>query len=164
MAPTTILGVGNILLSDEGFGVRVVEALLKRFRFPDEVAVLDGGTLGMELLRFLEGVQRLILIDAVHGSSASPGSFHELRGDAVRVYFQEKVSMHELGIQEVLASLEIMGKPVQEIVVFGVQPLSMEIGLDLTEMIAVCVDEAVEKIILQLMSWQIAGIHRMNAV
>lgn len=153
MAATVVLGIGNILLSDEGFGVRVVEALQQRFLFPNEVAVLDGGTLGMELMRFLDGAQRLILIDAVHGSSAEPGSFHELRGDAVRLYFREKVSMHELGIQEVLASLEVMEKPVMEIVVFGVQPVSLEIGLDLTALVAARVDEAVERVTRQLETW-----------
>ena len=62
MAKTVVLGVGNILLSDEGFGVRVAEALSQRFLFPDTVEVLDGGTLGIELMRFLDGAKRLILI------------------------------------------------------------------------------------------------------
>ena len=153
MAATVVLGVGNILLSDEGFGVRVAEVLQQRFLFSDEVAVLDGGTLGMELMRFLDGAQHLILIDAVHGSAAEPGSFHELRGDAVRLYFREKVSMHELGIQEVLASLEVMGKPIRDIVVFGVQPVSLEIGLDLTVLVAARVEETVERVIRQLKTW-----------
>lgn len=155
MAATVVLGVGNILLSDEGFGVRVVEALLQRFHFPEEVEVLDGGTLGMELMRFLEGAQRLILVDAVHGSASEPGYFHELRGDAVRLYFREKVSMHELGIQEVLASLEIMEKPIREIVVFGVQPDSLEIGMDLTVPVASRVEEAMERVVRQLEKWGI---------
>ena len=155
MAETVVLGVGNILLSDEGFGVRVAEALLQRFRFSDEVDVLDGGTLGMELMRFLEGARRLILIDAVSGAGAEPGHFHELRGEAVCLYFRKKVSMHELGIQEVLASLEVMGKPIGEIVVFGVQPGSLEIGLDLTEPVARRLEEAVGKVICQLKNWDI---------
>ena len=154
MAKTVVLGVGNILLSDEGFGVRVAEALLQRFRFPDEVEVLDGGTLGMELMRFLEEAERLILIDAVNGN-AEPGSFHALRGNSVKLYFREKVSMHELGIQEVLASLEVMGKSIDEIIVFGVQPVSLEIGLVLTQPVADRIDEAVGKVVSQLESWNI---------
>ena len=154
MAKTVVLGVGNILLSDEGFGVRVAEALLQRFRFPDEVEVLDGGTLGIELMRFLDGAERLILIDAIHGP-AQPGSFHVIRGEAVRLYFKEKVSMHELGIQEVLASLVVMEKPIEEIVVVGVVPLSLEISLDLTPLIAARIDEAVESVINQLKNWDL---------
>jgi hydrogenase maturation protease len=102
----------------------------------------------------LEEADRLILIDAVHGD-AEPGSFHEIRGDSVKLYFKEKVSMHELGIQEVLASLEVMGKPIREIVVLGVQPVSLEIGLDLTLPVAARLDEAVEKAIRQLEAWNI---------
>ncbi len=154
MAKTIVLGVGNILLSDEGFGVRVAEALLQRFRFPDEVEVLDGGTLGIELMRFLEGANRLILIDAIHGP-AQPGSFHVIRGDSVRLYFKDKVSMHELGIQEVLASLVVMEKPIGEIVVIGVVPLSLEISLDLTPLIAARIDEAVASVIRQLADWNL---------
>ena len=151
MAKTVVLGVGNILLSDEGFGVRVAEALLQRFRFPEEVEVLDGGTLGIELMRFLDGAQRLILIDAIHGTE--PGSFREICGEAVQLYFREKTSLHELGIQEVLASLAVMEKPIQEIVVIGVVPLSLEISLDLTPLIAGRIDKAIESVIRQLAAW-----------
>jgi hydrogenase maturation protease len=150
---TVVLGVGNILLSDEGFGVRVAEALLQRFRFPDDVEVLDGGTLGIELMRFLDGAERLILIDAIHGTE--PGSFREIRGEAVQLYFREKTSLHELGIQEVLASLVVMEKPIREIVVIGVVPLSLEIGLDLTPLIAARIDEAATSVIQQLTGWGI---------
>lgn len=151
MAKAVVLGVGNILLSDEGFGVRVAEALSQRFRFPDAVEVLDGGTLGIELMRFLDGAQRLILIDAIHGSE--PGSFRIIQGDDVRLYFQEKVSLHEMGIQEVLASLVVMEKPIAEIVVIGVVPQSLEIGLDLTPLVASRIDEATDSVIRQLHDW-----------
>ena len=151
MAKAVVLGVGNILLSDEGFGVRVAEALSQRFRFPDAVEVLDGGTLGIELMRFLDGAERLILIDAIHGSE--PGSFRIIQGDDVRLYFQEKVSVHEMGIQEVLASLVVMEKPIAEIVVIGVVPQSLEISLDLTPLVASRIDEATDSVIRQLHDW-----------
>ena len=138
-------------MSVEGFGVRVAEALSQRFRFPDAVEVLDGGTLGIELMRFLDGAQRLILIDAIHGSE--PGSFRIIQGDDVRLYFQEKVSLHEMGIQEVLASLVVMEKPIAEIVVIGVVPQSLEIGLDLTPLVASRIDEATDSVIRQLHDW-----------
>lgn len=151
MEKTVVLGVGNILLSDEGFGVRVAEALSQRFRFPDAVEVLDGGTLGIELMRFLDGAKRLILIDAIHG--AEPASFRIIHGDDVRLYFQEKVSLHEMGIQEVLASLVVMEKPIEEIVVIGVVPVSLEIGLELTPLVAARIDEATDSVIRQLHDW-----------
>lgn len=158
MAKTIVLGVGNILLSDEGFGVRVVEALLQRFHFPDTVEVLDGGTLGIELMRFLEGAKRLILLDAIRGTE--PGTFQEIRGEAVRLYFQEKTSLHEMGIQEVLASLVILERPIEEIVVIGVVPLSLDISLDLTPLVAAHLDEAVDSVIRQLQNWDLECIAR----
>lgn len=154
MANTVVLGVGNILLSDEGFGVRLVEVLSQRFHFPESVDVLDGGTLGIELMRFLDGAERLILIDAIHGSE--PGSFRIIQGEDVRLYFQEKVSLHEMGIQEVLASLVVMEKPIKEIVVIGVVPNSLEIGLDLTPIVAARIDQAVTSVIHQLQDWGFA--------
>ncbi|MBP1765835.1 MAG: hydrogenase expression/formation protein [Firmicutes bacterium] len=96
----TVLGVGNILLQDEGVGVRVVEEMTRRFAFPENVEVLDGGTLGMELMRFLLGTDKLIIIDAIDGS-LPPGSIYEFEKENVKKYFREKVSVHDLGIQDV---------------------------------------------------------------
>ena len=102
-------------------------------------------------MRFLDGAERLILIDAIHGTE--PGSFRIIQGDDVRLYFQEKVSLHEMGIQEVLASLVVMEKPIAEIVVIGVVPVSLDIGLDLTPLVASRIDEAVTSVIRQLHDW-----------
>lgn len=77
MEKIVVLGIGNILMQDEGFGVRVVEELTRRYTFPDTVEVLDGGTLGMELLRFIKGADRLLIIDAINGGS-EPGAFFSL--------------------------------------------------------------------------------------
>ena len=75
MKRITVLGIGNILLQDEGFGVKVVDELLRRYRFPDEVQVLDGGTLGMELMRFITGSAKLLVVDAIAGEGP-PGRRH----------------------------------------------------------------------------------------
>ncbi|EAX46611.1 hydrogenase expression/formation protein [Thermosinus carboxydivorans Nor1] len=154
MKQVTVLGIGNILLRDEGFGVRVVEELLRRHTFPPYVQVLDGGTLGMELLRFLTGTDRLIIIDAIAGDGP-PGTLYEFKDQAVKSYFREKVSMHELGIQEVLASLEILGQPITEITVFGVQPASLDIGLDLSPPAVAAIDPVIARVVRQLESWQV---------
>jgi hydrogenase maturation protease len=154
MEKIIILGIGNILLRDEGFGVRVVEELTRRYRFPENVQVLDGGTLGMELLRYLMGADKLVLVDAVAGE-LPPGSLYEFKNEAVKAYFKEKVSMHELGIQDVLAALDILEKPIKEVMIIGVQPLSMEIGLELTTLLFPVVNQAVDKVIQVLTSWQV---------
>ena len=154
MRQITVLGVGNILMQDEGFGVRVVEQLLKQYSFPQNVQILDGGTLGMELLRFLIQTDKLILVDAVDGS-LPPGSLYHFQNNEVKAYFKEKVSMHELGIQDVLAIMDVMEKPIQEIMILGVQPLTVDIGLEMTPIVAEKVDEIGEQILLVLHEWQV---------
>jgi len=150
----TVLGVGNILLQDEGFGVRVVEKLMSYYTFPENVEVLDGGTLGMELMRFLMGTDKLIIIDAIAGNGP-PGTVYEMEQDQVKAYFREKVSMHELGIQDVLAVLEVLEKPIKELVVLGVQPATIDVGLELTPTAAGAVGAVIDKVISRLSAWQV---------
>ena len=88
VAPVTVLGIGNIILRDEGFGVRAVEYLEEHYRFSPDVRLLDGGTLGPELLHFLTGTEKLLILDAVSGDGA-PGTVYRFENDAVMVHFQE---------------------------------------------------------------------------
>lgn len=150
----TVLGVGNILLQDEGFGVRVIEQMTRRFSFPSYVQVLDGGTLGMELMRFIDGSEKMILIDAVAGGKP-PGTMYEFKNEQVKAYFKEKVSAHELGIQDVLAVLDILDKSIGEMVVLGVQPESLDVSLELTPTVAAQVDAIIVKVLEHLRQWQV---------
>ena len=155
----TVLGVGNILLKDEGVGVRVVEEMTRRYTFPENVEVLDGGTLGMELMRFLLGTDRVIIIDAIDGS-LPPGSIYQFEKEAVKTYFREKVSVHDLGIQDVLAALDVLEKPLQELVVMGVQPAVIDVGLDLTPVVAQSVEPVITKVLALLADWKVEVIYR----
>lgn len=154
MKPITVLGIGNILLSDEGFGVRVVERLQAQYRFPETVQVLDGGTLGMDLLPFLMGTERLLIIDAIDGEK-EPGGCYELSGAAVEAYFRDKVSMHELGIQDVLGVLNILEKPIQEVVICGIQPASLELCTEMTPLIQDAVEPMQARVLEILADWQV---------
>ncbi len=153
-SPVAVLGVGNVLLSDEGFGVRVVQRLAKWYDFKPEIRIIDGGTLGWDLLNFLQGVERLVLVDAVDAKSV-PGSFFVFKKEEVRKYFKRKVSGHEAGIQEVLAWFDLMGKPIREVVVIGVQPMSLETGLSLSPVVEKLVPKAVEEVIKTLEGWNV---------
>lgn len=155
MEKVTVLGVGNILLSDEGFGVRVVEHLLSRFTFPENTAVIDGGTMGYELLRFLHGTARLIVVDAINGGHP-PGTVYRFTGEEVKAYYRQKVSMHQLGIQEVLAMLDISDHPITEILVLGVQPESLAMSLDLSSIVSPLVETVANEIIERLSAWNIS--------
>ncbi|QDR80183.1 HyaD/HybD family hydrogenase maturation endopeptidase [Sporomusa termitida] len=154
MEKIIILGVGNILMQDEGFGVRVVEELTRRYRFPDNVQVLDGGTLGMELLRFVTGADRLLIIDAVSGGG-SPGDLYQFANEEVKAYFKNKVSLHELGIQDVLAALELLAQPVREVVILGIQPAVIDVGLELSEAVQPGVAATADRVLTILQDWRI---------
>ena len=151
----TVLGIGNAVLQDEGFGVRAVEALDKTYDFPDNVQLLDGGTLGMELLRFVTGTKKLLVIDSINGGEA-PGTIFCFRNSEVLAHFQDKLSVHEVGIQDVLALLEVTGKPIPEVTVLGAQPFAVEAGVSLTEEMAGLLPEITQRALGQLTDWGIS--------
>ncbi|MBP2631309.1 MAG: hydrogenase expression/formation protein [Firmicutes bacterium] len=150
----TVLGIGNIILKDEGFGVHIVEKLQQEYSFPANVEVLDGGTLGMELMNYIIGTDKLIVVDAISGASA-PGTFFRFVNAQVKAYFQEKVSMHELGIQDVLAALEVIEQPVKDVIVMGAQPYIVDAGVGLTEDMAALVEKTKNLVLEQLKEWQV---------
>lgn len=150
----TVLGVGNVLLSDEGFGVRVAEALDAAYDFPDDVQVLDGGVLGMELLRFVTGTEKLLILDALKEGGAGE-KCRRLAGDEVKAHFREKLSAHEIGVQDVLTFLEVTGKPIGEVVVIGAEPKSLEAGLSLSPEMTPRVSEAAAMAAEELSRWGI---------
>ena len=151
----TVLGIGNIILSDEGFGVRVVEYLQKNYTFPDNVALIDGGTLGVELTQFITGTKRLLIIDSIDGGKAAGTLFH-FEGEEIRAHFSEKLSAHEVGIQDVLTMLEVTGRPVPEVIVIGAQPYSLEAGVDLTPQMKTLLPTIADEALKILNRWNIS--------
>ena len=151
-AENTVLGVGNTILSDEGFGVRVVEYLEKNFTFPDSVQLIDGGTLGVELLHFVAGTKRLLIIDSIDGGAELGKIFH-LRNDEIKSHFAQKISAHEVGIQDVLTMLEVTGKKIPHVELIGAQPFSLEAGTELTEQMSELVPQFADKAIGILRNW-----------
>lgn len=152
---TIVLGVGNVLLSDEGVGVRVVEELVKRYEIPNDVEVIDGGTLGLNLLYFLDDVDRLLVVDALLGGKP-PGSLYKFKGDQVKAYFRgKKLSAHHIGLQEVLSVIELTGKAPKEIVVIGVEPESFDVSLELSPSVKKVLERLLDEVLKQLKEWGI---------
>jgi hydrogenase maturation protease len=119
---TLILGIGNVLWADEGFGIRTIETLHSRYSFPDDVRVMDGGTQGIFLLPWVRNAKRLLIFDAIDFGLA-PATLKVIRGDEVpRFMGAKKVSMHQAGFQEVLSSADLAGDLPEELVLIGVQP------------------------------------------
>jgi hydrogenase maturation protease len=135
-----VLGIGNTILSDEGAGVRAAEAFEANYDFPDNVEVIDGGTSGMELLGPLSDTDLLVILDAIK-ANRPPGTVVKLAGGEVPVFFRSKLSPHQISICDVLAGLEFSGDPPGDMVLIGVEPASLELGLELTLAIAARIPE-----------------------
>jgi len=147
-----ILGLGNSVMSDDGLGVRAVARLQERFRFPEGVSVLDGGTLGLDLLPRLEGVDRLLIVDALQ-IGAPPGTVVRLEGEEVPRAFANKLSVHQMGVQDLLAVAELQGHLPGELVVWGAQPGSIEMSVELTPPVAGALEEIVDGVVAELRRW-----------
>ena len=121
-----VLGIGNILWADEGFGVRCVEALNAGWEFPPQVTVMDGGTQGLYLLPYVQEADCLLVFDAVDYGD-EPGQLRVVVGDQVpRFMGVKKMSLHQTGFQEVLMAAELTQKLPAELVLVGVQAEQLE--------------------------------------
>jgi hydrogenase maturation protease len=147
-----VLGLGNTIMTDDGFGVKVVTTLASRYHFPDPVQLLDGGTLGLDLLPYLEDVDSLLIIDALDMRD-EPGKIFRLEGDEVPRAFASKLSVHQMGLQDLLAVAEMQGHAPRNLVVWGVQPECIEMGTELTATLAAAVEPVVIRVLKELQGW-----------
>jgi hydrogenase maturation protease len=130
-----VLGIGNTILTDEAAGVRAALALEQAYKVPANVQVIDGGTSGMEMIEDLSNLDFLIVLDVVK-TGAVPGTVVKIAGDEIPVFFRQKLSPHQIALPDVLASLELLGTLPKEIIVLGVEPISLELGIEMTPTIA----------------------------
>ncbi len=144
-----VLGIGNTILTDEAAGVRAVELLEQGYQIPEDVLVIDGGTSGMEMIEDLSDLDFLIVIDVVK-TGAAPGTVVKIAGDEIPVFFRRKLSPHQIALPDVLASLELLDAMPKEIVVLGVEPISLELGMEMTPTIAEQVPVLVEMAVAEL--------------
>ncbi|MDI3280206.1 MAG: HyaD/HybD family hydrogenase maturation endopeptidase [Bacillota bacterium] len=143
-----VLGVGNILLKDEGVGVRVVEALRSR-DLPPGVELMDGGTLGLDLMSPISRADRLIVVDAVQAGD-EPGAVYRFRADEVDVKRMPITSLHQVSLFEVLSLCKQMGQAPREVVVIGVEPKEINWGMELTPEIQQRVEPVVELVLQEI--------------
>jgi hydrogenase maturation protease len=158
---TLILGVGNLLLSDEGVGLRILERLAATYKLPEEVQTLDGGTLGLDLLYYLEGVRNLLIFDAVE-MGREPGALIRLEGDEVPAFLSIKVSPHQIGVSDMLFAAKLRDLYPQQLVLWGVQPGLLEMGLELSPPVAAQVDTVVERAVEELIRWGVSPTPRVS--
>ncbi len=149
-----ILGIGNVLWADEGFGVRCVEELAETVALPAHVRLLDGGTQGLYLLPFLEEAQAMIIFDAIDFGLA-PGTLKVLRDGEVPAFMgAKKMSLHQTGFQDVIATAELLGRAPERMVLIGCQPVELEdYGGSLRPAVAAQIAPALEAARAQLGLW-----------
>lgn len=146
-----VLGIGNTILTDEAFGVRCVEALERDYAVPDSVQLIDGGTSGMEMIEDLSHLDFLIVLDVLK-TGAAPGTVVKIAGDDIPVFFRRKLSPHQIALPDVLASLELLDAVPKEIIVLGVEPISLELGLEMTPTVAHQIPEVVSRAVQELLA------------
>jgi len=146
-----VLGLGNLVHRDDGVGVHAIQQLQRDERVPPGVMLLDGGTQGLSLIPHLSGLDRLIVIDAVD-TGAAPGVVMRFANGALEG-LPGKPSVHQLGFADLMVAMKLLGESPAEVVVFGVQPASVEWGAELTESAAKALDGLLDAVIGQLQSW-----------
>jgi len=152
-----VLGIGNLIMGDDGVGVLVAQRLQQEYRFTDNVEIMDGGTLGLDLLPKLENITNLIMIDAVE-TGQKPGSCVRLCGQELPIALETKVSPHQMGLKDLLAVSELMGHSPKEMVLIGVQPGSIEMEVGLTKEVEAQLETLISNVLIELANWGVAAI------
>ena len=144
-----IMGVGCTLLTDEGFGVQVVEKMEARYCFPSNVSLVDGGVLGINLLGVISSADRLIVVDVIR-NNGEPGRVYRLEGQAIPERIRAKNSLHQVDLLEALTLCQALDK-VPETVIIGVEPEDIEtLGLELTPVVSRQVDTVIGMVLAEL--------------
>jgi hydrogenase maturation protease len=149
-APATcvVLGLGNTLHSDDGIGAQAIERLRSDPRIPDDVALIEGGTLGLELLTYIWDCSYLLVLDAVDVGEA-PGTLIRVSGEELQT-LSGKGSVHQLGVADLLVALRVLANRTPEVVLLGVQPASVEWGTELSPAVAAVLPALADAAIAEL--------------
>ena len=147
-----VLGIGNVLLCDEGAGVRALERLQTRYLLSEQVQALDGGTMGLDLLPYIEQASSLLILDAVQ-RGRPPGSLVRLEGTEIPAVLALKLSVHQVGLQELLAASLFRQTLPDRIVLWGIEPAVVNWGLELSATVAASIDDLASAAAMELQSW-----------
>ncbi len=148
----SLIGLGNLLLRDEGVGVHAVEALRKNFDFSEDLRLLDGGTLGLDLLPWIEGMERVLFVDAID-LKKDPGTIAVLEDDEIPSRLKPALSFHQIGLSDLLFAVKFMGMNPSKIVLIGIQPEKIETGLTLSETLNENFGQLLHMILEKLKEW-----------
>ena len=149
MNPTLIIGLGNPLRGDDGVGVRAAQALAEQ-KLPPGVEVLDGGTQGLGIVNLLEGRQRVIFVDAAD-MGAAPGEFRRFTLDEAQLLGNDRhLSLHNANLRDALLLAQALDMLPAEVIIFGVQPASLEWKTSLSPAVEAALPKLLEAVSFQL--------------
>lgn len=150
-----VLGVGNVLMTDEGIGIKCVEVLERDGLLPASVRIVDGGTSTHELLEDLENLDVLVIVDAVV-SGKEPGSIVRLEGQDIPAAFSNKLSPHQHGINDLLATLRLLGRAPKTVILFGVEPERLALSMELSPRLQAVLPRLVARVVEEIASLGVA--------
>lgn len=153
---TTVVGIGNVLLGDDGVGVWLVHRLLSAYRFEPEIEILDGGTLGLGLVTYLSDTDRLLIIDAAT-TGGVPGSVIVMTECDVPAILRATLSAHEASLCDLLAALTLLGRTPREFVAIGIEPQDLLPSVELSVPVLNALERAEHEVIAQLAVWGIVA-------
>jgi hydrogenase maturation protease len=144
-----VLGLGNVLCGDDAAGVVAVHRLRREYELPPEVRVVDGGTLGLDLLAVVAASDRVILVDAVRGD-APAGTLVRITGDDVAPAVRDRLSPHQIGVADLLAGAALCDHYPAEVVIVGIVPATTELQIGCSQAVATQLDALLESLITEL--------------
>jgi hydrogenase maturation protease len=150
-SPTVVVGIGNLLRTDDGLGVHAIKKLQSDSRVPADISLIDGGTFGIELLGYLEGCSRLLLLDAIDVGER-PGTMVRMAGVELHG-LPCGASVHQLGVADLLATLPLVSDMPRDVVLLGVQPASTDWGTELSPLAQASLDALIDAAVEQLERW-----------
>jgi hydrogenase maturation protease len=156
-AETVVIGLGNVVLSDDGLGVHAVRRLRQRYSLSDRVELIEGGTAGLLLLPHLADARRAIIVDAID-TGAPAGTLIRLPGEDWASVFAIGITPHDVGLRDLLGAAKLSGAWPRELVLHGAQPASTEIGTELSAPVAAALDPLVCAIFAELAAWDASAL------
>jgi hydrogenase maturation protease len=152
--PILVLGIGNVLLRDEGVGVHVVRAIeglvdCGELELPPGTTLIDGGTLGLELLPLISDARAVLLVDAIDAGRA-PGAVEVIRGDTLREVQPRHDRAQRVGVGDLSAAAWLIGALPETVALVGIQPSEIAVGLELTEVVRAAMPAAVATTLAEL--------------
>ena len=150
----TILGIGNLLMRDEGVGIHALNTLQESYTFSPDINFIDGGTIGIDLIPYFEECKKMIIIDAVD-SQEEPGYITTLANEEIHYRFNTKLSLHHAGLSDVLSIIKLQEIAAPDMVLIGIQPKIVKMGLELSDVVSDKMNNVLSIIIEKLEEWKI---------